>query len=226
MQVTEVLTDRYNREIVKLTAVCQGSTCPEDNTFAKATPSADITMTIDNPEAQGILKAGRFFFVDFTRVKEVAAAAVALLAMVALLGFGAGCTTATVPGANGQPATTVPTLDTNAVITGINAVVPVAVRLAVQKDTNCGPYLKQAAIIFRAAAMRGDFDPLMIQQSLASISIKELRTDEAALAEQAGLALYQAYVAQVVSAKLDQVVWLRPVLDALSRAIVQGLPPN
>lgn len=137
--------------------------------------------------------------------------------------FLSGCTTTTTTTPAGQTVTTT-MLDTNAVISAIQNVVPAAVKAAVNKDPNCGPYLKQVAVLFRAAAMRGDFDPKMIQDSLSQISIKELRTDEAALAEQAALGLYQAFAAQVVSQKLDQVVWLRPVLDALSRAIVAGLP--
>lgn len=72
MQVMEVTTNSYGQEAVKLQAVC-GST-PEDSNFAKATPCATLTMTIDNPDAQGILKAGSKFYVDFTKVKEQAPA--------------------------------------------------------------------------------------------------------------------------------------------------------
>lgn len=69
MRVTEVTKNEY-QETAKLTAVCGGS--PEDNSFAKATPCASLTISIDNPAAQGILEPGKCFYVDFTRVKEPA----------------------------------------------------------------------------------------------------------------------------------------------------------
>lgn len=38
----------------------------EDRKFAKATPSAQITMYIDNPPAAEYLELGKTFYVDFT----------------------------------------------------------------------------------------------------------------------------------------------------------------
>lgn len=128
---------------------------------------------------------------------------------------GSGAAIAGAPSAN--------VLDTNAVITAIQDAVPPAVRFACKKDTNAVAYLQQAAVVIRAAAMRGDFDPALIEQSLSTISIRELRTDEAQLAEETALALYKSFAAKVVGQKLDQVVWLQPVLDALSQAILEGL---
>jgi hypothetical protein len=49
-----------------LTAVFGGS--PEENTYAKATPSGTITMTITNPSAIEHLQPGQKFYVDFTPV--------------------------------------------------------------------------------------------------------------------------------------------------------------
>lgn len=43
---------------------------PEDQRFAKATPSGSITMYIDNPPASEFLELGKYFYVDFTRVPE------------------------------------------------------------------------------------------------------------------------------------------------------------
>lgn len=71
MKVLEVTKNEYS-ERAKLTAVCGGS--PEDNSFAQATPCAELTITIDNPAAQGLLIPGKAFYVDFTRVKEPAPA--------------------------------------------------------------------------------------------------------------------------------------------------------
>jgi len=52
------------------------NTLEEDRRFAKATPSASITMFIDNPPALEQLKLGGYFYVDFSEVpkKEEAAA--------------------------------------------------------------------------------------------------------------------------------------------------------
>jgi len=78
MLVQEVTQKAYSyggplEEEVKLSAIYDSAN-PEDNSFAKATPRATLTMTIDNPEARGILQAGRQFYVEFTRVKDAAPA--------------------------------------------------------------------------------------------------------------------------------------------------------
>jgi hypothetical protein len=44
----------------------------EDNTFARYTPQADLTMLINNPDLVGKFEAGQVFYVDFTPA-EVAA---------------------------------------------------------------------------------------------------------------------------------------------------------
>lgn len=49
---------------LKLEAVTNGSV--EDNTFAKFTPSASLTMTITNPDLIGKFEPGQKFYVDFT----------------------------------------------------------------------------------------------------------------------------------------------------------------
>lgn len=62
--VTSVETFSYGGERAKLSAVYSGT--PEDNQFAKATPSGAIEITIDNPAAQGFLVPGKNFYVDFS----------------------------------------------------------------------------------------------------------------------------------------------------------------
>lgn len=47
----------------------------EDNTFAKFTPSASLTMQILNPALLGQFKEGQAFYVDFTPVPEAEPAA-------------------------------------------------------------------------------------------------------------------------------------------------------
>lgn len=43
----------------------------EDNTFAKFTPAADLTMTIQNPDLVGALPVDSVYYVDFIRAKVV-----------------------------------------------------------------------------------------------------------------------------------------------------------
>jgi hypothetical protein len=42
----------------------------EDNTFAAATPSASLTMQIDNPAVRGHFKSGQKYYVDFTQAES------------------------------------------------------------------------------------------------------------------------------------------------------------
>lgn len=42
---------------------------PENARFAKATPSGEINVTIDNPTAAEFFAPGKFFYVDFTPVE-------------------------------------------------------------------------------------------------------------------------------------------------------------
>ncbi len=41
----------------------------EDRRFAKATPSGNITLWVDNPAAVEQLALGKFFYVDFTETE-------------------------------------------------------------------------------------------------------------------------------------------------------------
>lgn len=41
----------------------------EDNTFARWTPQADCTMTVNNPALVGKFHVGDKFYVDFTKVE-------------------------------------------------------------------------------------------------------------------------------------------------------------
>lgn len=54
----------YGGEIVKFSAVSIGN--KEDNSFADATPSASVEMTISNKAVHGAFVPGAFYFSDFT----------------------------------------------------------------------------------------------------------------------------------------------------------------
>ncbi|WP_020675530.1 hypothetical protein [Geopsychrobacter electrodiphilus] len=70
MKVIKVDANEYN-ETISMTAVCKAEGYPEDgsdenNTFAKFTPSADLTMQIANPDLLGKLKPGQELYLDFS----------------------------------------------------------------------------------------------------------------------------------------------------------------
>ena len=51
---------------MKLSAVYADKTNAEDNTYAKATPSASVEMQVDNEAAHGAFVPGKKYYVDFT----------------------------------------------------------------------------------------------------------------------------------------------------------------
>lgn len=70
MKVTQVIRHE-GCEQLKLSAVCKPDGYPadgsdEDNTFAKWTPTADLSMSITNPALFGKIEEGQKFYVDFT----------------------------------------------------------------------------------------------------------------------------------------------------------------
>lgn len=62
------LETRGKSKIITLLAVAGGT--PEDNSFAAATPSATLNITIDNPAAQGFFRAGNQYYADFTNANQ------------------------------------------------------------------------------------------------------------------------------------------------------------
>jgi hypothetical protein len=47
---------------------------PEDQRYAKTTPSGEIKMLVDNPSALEHFKVGEFYYVDFTKIEVVPSA--------------------------------------------------------------------------------------------------------------------------------------------------------
>ena len=70
MRVAGVKTESYG-EVLNFSAVAKSGGYPEDgsdenNTFAKWTPTAEVKMTIQNPDLYGKFTLGQEFYVDFT----------------------------------------------------------------------------------------------------------------------------------------------------------------
>lgn len=70
LKLTSVsLTESSNQ--LKFSAVCKSSAYPadgldEDNTYAKFSPSVELSMTVNNPALLGKFHPGQKFYVDFT----------------------------------------------------------------------------------------------------------------------------------------------------------------
>jgi hypothetical protein len=71
-QVQELTKMAWGQERAKLSAVPFNKDKPEgeDSTFAKATPNGSMEIYIDNPGAQGFLKPGSYYYLDFTESPE------------------------------------------------------------------------------------------------------------------------------------------------------------
>ena len=73
MKVSEVQVFE-GREVLKMSAVCKSTGYPadgsdENNTFAKWTPSAELKLTVTNPDLIGKFEPGEAFYVDFTKAE-------------------------------------------------------------------------------------------------------------------------------------------------------------
>lgn len=65
-------------EILKFTAVSRSDSYPpdgedENNTYARFSPSADLSINVQNPALKGAIKEGETFYVDFTPAPEKSA---------------------------------------------------------------------------------------------------------------------------------------------------------
>lgn len=67
MKVQTVTLNGYS-ETTKL--YCEYSNTPEDNSFSKATPSGNMELVIDNPNAQGFLKPLKKYYITITEAPE------------------------------------------------------------------------------------------------------------------------------------------------------------
>jgi hypothetical protein len=68
--VTKVAVVSWSPSVRELTlqAEYDSTGIPEDEQYAKATPSGTITMLVDNPPAVEFLTLGQKFYVDFVPV--------------------------------------------------------------------------------------------------------------------------------------------------------------
>lgn len=67
MQLQQITEHAWSKTSKSLRfQACYDTSIPEDQRFAKATPSASIEMQVDNPTALEQFKLGHYYYVDFT----------------------------------------------------------------------------------------------------------------------------------------------------------------
>ena len=71
-RVTKVAQTAWGNGVELTLSAEYDTSIPEDQRFAKATPSGTMTMYIDNPPASDYLKLGGYFYLDFTEVEKKA----------------------------------------------------------------------------------------------------------------------------------------------------------
>lgn len=145
--------------------------------------------------------------------------AIPLAVIMTVLLFGStGCKTVVTTNTDGASITN-KVVDSTAIISVINSVVPVGVQIAVAKSTNSIPYLKATAIAIDALVSAGVYSPSQLQTELVKLNVTNA---DAQMVIQAGLSIYKSFVADAVVAKLAEKDYL-VVLKSLSDAINQGL---
>ncbi len=68
-QLVEMTKQHWSSEGLRLKfQTVYDSSTPEDEKFAKATPSGSIEMQVDNPSALAQFELGKYYYVDFVIV--------------------------------------------------------------------------------------------------------------------------------------------------------------
>ena len=80
LQISNVVKHEGGSETLSFHAVCKKdgydeSGLDDDNTYAIASPSASLSITIANPALHGQFKQGEKYYVDFTLAEDAPAAA-------------------------------------------------------------------------------------------------------------------------------------------------------
>jgi hypothetical protein len=66
-QLQEVTSNYWNKESKTLVFRANyDQNIPEDQRFAKATPSGEFKMLVDNPAALEVLEIGKYYYLDLT----------------------------------------------------------------------------------------------------------------------------------------------------------------
>jgi hypothetical protein len=61
--------EQYAPTTLKVVMYARYSNNPEDNSFAEATPAANLELFVDNPSAQPFFVEGQTYYLDFTKAE-------------------------------------------------------------------------------------------------------------------------------------------------------------
>jgi len=96
----------------------------------------------------------------------------------------------------------------------------IGARALIRKDANAKAYLQAADAVLTAAVDAGSYDPKTLEASLKTMSVKEINgSPTIADAIAIGLHIYANHYGGVTNGKLDQTIYLKPVLLALRDGI-------
>lgn len=104
----------------------------------------------------------------------------------------------------------------------VEGTVEIATLYAMKQDTNTIQYFLAAASALDLILDNGVVDPQQVRETLAQATAGD-SSAETWLVIAAGLNVYRVFAANVVSEKLDQVEYLRPVLIGFRNGIKKGL---
>ena len=106
----------------------------------------------------------------------------------------------------------------------ISVVGPIAVSKGEEKHPKSAPYLKDLVVVINTFALGTDLSPEALTATIKSAKIKELQTPETLNVANALVVLYKSYYDTAVTNKIASVENLVPILQAISKAITDGLP--
>ncbi len=106
----------------------------------------------------------------------------------------------------------------------ISVVGPIAVSKGVEKHPKSAPYLNALVVVINTFALGTDLSPEALTATIKSAKIKELQTPETLNVANALVVLYKSYYDTAVTNKIASVENLVPILQAISKAITDGLP--
>lgn len=155
-------------------------------------------------------------------MKKLLIALMGVVAVAGLLTFNTGCKSVVTTDPTTGVVTTNKVVNADVIVPVVQTVVPIAVQIAVERETNAAPYLKAATVVLDALVTSGTYDPASVQAALDGLKVPATYSKEGAMAVEAGLAIYKGFAAQAVTQKLTAQQIL-PVLKAVSDSIKQGL---
>lgn len=108
-----------------------------------------------------------------------------------------------------------------------SAIVEMSSQLAVygtlRHEPDARPYFESAVLLLNSAISRGEYNPDALIGILSKINVDNKDREVVYITTTAALNLYRIIYADAVDKKLDQNIYVRPVLEALTRGIQLGL---